>query len=61
MSHPRETISSEVKKFIVSIKQYFDRNKPNFGQTVSSSQMTAGLLGNCPRMSKTLYYIIEIF
>jgi transposase len=37
-------LSSEVKKFIVSVKQYFDRNKADFGQTELSSQMTADAL-----------------
>jgi len=38
-------LSPEVKKFIVSVKQYFDRNKADFGQTELSSQMTADALG----------------
>ena len=37
-------LSSEVKKFIVSVKQYFDRNKADNGQTELSSQMTADAL-----------------
>jgi transposase len=37
-------LSSEVKKFIVSVKQYFDRNKADFGQTELSSQLTADAL-----------------
>lgn len=38
-------LSSEVKKFIVSVKQYFDRNKADFRQTELSAQMTADALG----------------
>src|SRR4030043_466973 len=38
-------LSPEVKKFIVSVKQYFDRNKTDFGQTALSSEMTADALG----------------
>jgi transposase len=37
-------LSPEVRKFIVSVKQYFDRNKADFGQTELSSQMTADAL-----------------
>jgi transposase len=37
-------LSPEVKKFIVSVKQYFDRNKADFGQTELSSQMAADAL-----------------
>lgn len=46
MSHTKgKPLSSEVKKFIVSVKQYFDRNKADFGQTELSAQMTADALG----------------
>jgi len=46
MSHIQgKPLSAEVKKFIVSVKQYFDRNKADFGQTALSSQMAADALG----------------
>lgn len=46
MSHTRgKPLNSEVKKLIVSVKQYFDRNKADFRQTELSAQMTADALG----------------
>ncbi len=39
MSHTRgKPLSSEVKKLIVSVKQYFDRNKADFRQTELSAE-----------------------
>ncbi len=35
----------EEKKFLVSVKQYFDRNKSEFGSSESAAQMTADALG----------------
>jgi len=35
----------EEKKVLVSVKQYFDRNKSEFGSSESSAQMTADALG----------------
>lgn len=35
----------EEKKFLVSVKHYFDRNKAEFGSSESSVQMTADALG----------------
>ena len=35
----------EEKKFLVSVKHYFDRNKSEFGSSESSAQMTADALG----------------
>jgi len=32
-------------KFLVSVKQYFDRNKSEFGSSESAAQMTADALG----------------
>jgi len=34
-----------VQKFLVSVKQYFDRNKSEFGSSESAAQMTANALG----------------
>jgi len=46
MSHPRgKSFTPEEKKFIVSVKQYFDRNKSNFSCNELSVQMTADALG----------------
>ncbi len=35
----------EEKKLLVSVKQYFDRNKSEFGSSESATQMTADALG----------------
>ena len=46
MSHPRgRPFTPEEKNFIVTLKQYFDRNRPESGPKDSSVQMTADALG----------------
>ena len=38
-------LSPEEKRLLVSVKQYFDRNKSEFGISESAAQMTADALG----------------
>ncbi len=46
MYHNRgKSLSSEEKQLLVSVKQYFDRNKSEFGSLDSAAQMTADALG----------------
>lgn len=46
MIHPQgRPFTAEEKKFIVSVKQYFDRNRPESNIRDSSAQMTADALG----------------
>lgn len=46
LNHPRgKPFTPEEKNFIVVLKQYFDRNKPEMGPKDSSMQMTADALG----------------
>ncbi len=46
MSHPKgKSILPEEKKLLISVKQYFDSNKSEFGSSESAAQMTADALG----------------
>lgn len=40
-----KSLGPEIKMAIISIKSYFDRNKPEIGMSDSSAQMTADALG----------------
>ena len=46
MAHPKgKPLTPEEKRLLISVKQYFDRNKLEFGSSDSSAQMASDALG----------------
>ena len=46
VAHPKgKPLTPEEKRLLISVKQYFDRNKLEFGSSDSSAQMASDALG----------------